>query len=292
MKKISAQTYLTIPFHLFLSFIIIIFIGTLPHLFIGMKIDFNNYLHTLMDVTSKLIGADPLTYTKFAKPLFPQILIQYGNTVIIFLAALFISVLVSFMTVYALLLLPVKKRERIKSFFLLLEAIPDIFIILCLQLLVVWIYKQTNFLIANIAGTKDNSILLFPIICLSLPTILMFNKLLLLRFENELQKDYTLLARAKGFDTFYILNHHVLRNVFLSTLYFSRTNIWYMLSNLYIIEYLLNVQGIFTFLKTYNTELEPAPEIFCVTLFLIYIPIFIVFKLFNIFIPDELKGES
>lgn len=179
-----------------------------------MKIDFNNYLHTLTDVTSKLIGWDPLTYTKFAKPLFPQILIQYGNTIIIFLGALLISILVSFMTVYALLLLPVKKRERIKSFFLLLEAIPDIFIILCLQLLVVWIYKQTNFLIANIAGTKDNSILLFPIICLSFPTILMFNKLLLLRFENELQKDYTLLARAKGFDTFYILNRHVLRNVF------------------------------------------------------------------------------
>ncbi|WP_261374411.1 ABC transporter permease subunit, partial [Bacillus mobilis] len=102
-------------------------------------------------------------------------------------------------------------------------------------------YKQTNFLIANIAGTKDNSILLFPIICLSFPTTLMFSKLLLLRFENELQKDYTLLARAKGFDTFYILNRHVLRNVFLSTLYFSKTNIWYMLSNLYIIEYLLNV---------------------------------------------------
>ena len=74
------------------------------------------------------------------------------------------------------------------------------------------------------------------------------------------------LARAKGFDTFYILNRHVLRNVFLSTLYFSKQ----IFGICYLIYTLLNTYSmfkVFSHFKTYNTELEPAPEIFCVTLF-------------------------
>lgn len=201
--------------------------------------------------------------------------------------SLLISIIISFLIVYFLLQMSEKRKEKIKIFFEFLEAIPDILLIIGLQFIVILIYKQTDLLVINIARVGEESIVFLPILCLSLPTTLLFTKLLLLRFETELQKDYVLLARSKGFDKFYILNHHVLRNVLLSMLYFSKTNIWFMLSNLYIIEYLFNISGIFTFLKDYRT-----PEIFTIALMLIYIPIFFLFKLFHIFIPDELKGEA
>ncbi|SCN40419.1 Protein of unknown function [Bacillus wiedmannii] len=52
-----------------------------------------------------------------------------------------------------------------------LESIPDILLIIGLQLLIVWIYKKTNLLIMNIARVGDESIVFLPVLCLSLPTI-------------------------------------------------------------------------------------------------------------------------
>ncbi|ENQ3108708.1 ABC transporter permease subunit [Bacillus cereus] len=293
MKKILINKFVEIPMHLVLSTIVIFFLGTLPQLFIGMELNVHNYINSITSTFSKLFGNKPLTYygpymdPSIGRPLFPQIFIQYKQTAFVFLMSLLISVLVSFIIVYIILQLPKRKQEKIKVFLDFLESIPDILFILGLQLLVVYIYKKTDVLIMNIAGIGDKKVVLLPILCLSLPSIILFVKLLLFRFETELQKDYILLARAKGLGKLHILNHHVLRNVLLSTLYFSKTNIWFMLSNLYIIEYFFNIPGTFLFLKNYG-----IPEVFIVSMLLIYIPIFIIFKLFHIFIPDELKGEG
>lgn len=293
MKKILTNKFVEIPIHLVLSIIVILFLGTLPQLFIGMKINMDNYINSITSTFAKFFGDEPLLYygshmgQNSGKPMFPQIFIQYKETIFIFSISLLISVLVSFIIVYIILQLSKRKQDKVKVFLDFLESIPDVLFILGLQLLVVYIYKKTNVLIMNIASIRDKEVVLLPILCLSLPTIILFVKLLLFRFETELQKDYVLLARAKGFDKLHILNHHVLRNVLLSMLYFSKTNIWFMLSNLYIIEYFFNIPGIFLFLKDYN-----IPEVFIISLLFIYIPIFIIFKLFHIFIPDELKGDD
>lgn len=286
MKKILTNKFVEIPIHLVLSIIVIFFLGTLPQLFIGMELNVHHYIDSITSTFSKLFGDKPLTYAN-GRPLLPQIFMQYKQTAFVFLMSLLISVLVSFIIVYIILQLPKRKQEKIKVFLDFLESIPDILFILGLQLLVVYIYKKTDVLIMSIAGIGDKKVVLLPILCLSLPSIILFVKLLLFRFETELQKDYILLARAKGLDKLHILNHHVLRNVLLSMLYFSKTNIWFMLSNLYIIEYFFNIPGTFLFLKNYG-----VPEVFIVSMLLIYIPIFIIFKLFHIFIPDELKGEG
>lgn len=114
----------------------------------------------------------------------------------------------------------------------------------------------------------------------------MFVKLLVLRFENELEKDYVLFAQAKGLDRFHILNRHILRNVLLSTLFFAKTNVWFLLSNLYIIEWIFNTRGIFKFVKSYPSL---NGELFIVGVLLIYIPIFILFKLFHYLVPAAMK---
>ncbi|MBG9855685.1 ABC transporter permease subunit [Bacillus wiedmannii] len=287
MRRILANKYVEIPIHYILSIIVIFFLGTLPQLFIGMKLDVTNYFNTIVSTFSRFFDNSSFTYSHYNKDLFPQIFIQYKETVFIFSISFLVSIIASFLIVYLILKTSSKTKERVKMVFEFLESIPDILLIIGLQLLIVWIYKKTNLLIMNIARVGDESIVFLPVLCLSLPTILMFTKLLLFRFEMELQKDYVLLARAKGFDKLYILNRHILRNVLLSMLYFSKTNIWFMLSNLYIIEYLFNIPGIFLFLKEY-----PNPEIFTLALILIYTPIFITFKLFDIFIPNELKGDT
>ncbi|MEH0978337.1 ABC transporter permease subunit [Bacillus mobilis] len=268
-----------------ISILGIICLGTLPKLFYGFELHASQYIKSLQEVFVNLMDISNFKYVG-DKFLFPQLFVHYKETIVIFLAAFFISLFVAFCIVYVIMSSSPRIQHRIKSFLIFLESIPDILLILVSQILVVWVFKQTGFLPFQIASIGGESIRGLPIFCLSIPTTILFVKMLVLRFENELEKDYVLFAKAKGLNRFHILNRHVLRNVLLSTLFFAKTNIFFMLSNLYIIEWIFNTGGIFMFLKSYEGI---RVEVFIVSVLLIYIPIFILFKLFHYLIPAAMK---
>ncbi|MGH0943510.1 ABC transporter permease subunit [Bacillus mycoides] len=268
-----------------ISILGIICLGALPKLFYGFELHVSEYIKSLKEVFANLMDLSNLQYVR-DKFLFPQLFVHYKETIVIFLAAFFISLFVAFCIVYMIMSSSPRIQHRIKSFLIFLESIPDILLILVSQILVIWFFKQTGFLPFQIASIGGESIRGLPIFCLSIPTTIMFVKMLVLRFENELEKDYVLFAKAKGLDRFHILNRHILRNVLLSTLFFAKTNVFFMLSNLYIIEWIFNTGGIFMFLKSYEGI---RVEVFIVSVLLIYIPIFILFKLFHYLIPAAMK---
>ncbi|QIW21549.1 ABC transporter permease subunit [Bacillus thuringiensis] len=268
-----------------ISILGIICLGALPKLFYGFELHASKYIQSLKEVFMNLMDISNFQYVR-GKFLFPQLFVHYKETIVIFLAAFFISLFVAFCIVYVIMSSSPRIQHRIKSFLIFLESIPDILLILVSQILVVWFFKQTGFLPFQIASIGGESIRGLPIFCLSIPTTILFVKMLVLRFENELEKDYVLFAKAKGLNRFHILNRHVLRNVLLSTLFFAKTNIFFMLSNLYIIEWIFNTGGIFMFLKSYESI---RVEVFIVSVLLIYIPIFILFKLFHYLIPAAMK---
>ncbi|MED3090688.1 MULTISPECIES: ABC transporter permease subunit [Bacillus cereus group] len=268
-----------------ISILGIICLGALPKLFYGFELHVSEYIKSLKEVFLNLMDLSNLQYVR-DKFLFPQLFIHYKETIVIFLAAFFISLFVAFCIVYMIMSSSPRIQHRIKSFLIFLESIPDILLILVSQILVIWFFKQTGFLPFQIASIGGESIRGLPILCLSIPTTIMFVKMLVLRFENELEKDYVLFAKAKGLNRFHILNRHILRNVLLSTLFFAKTNVFFMLSNLYIIEWIFNTSGIFMFLKSYEGI---RVEVFIVSVLLIYIPIFIIFKLFHYLIPAAMK---
>ncbi|MEI5893249.1 ABC transporter permease subunit [Bacillus cereus] len=268
-----------------ISILGIIFLGALPKLFYGFELNVSAYIKSLKEVFAKLMDISNMQYAS-DKFLFPQLFVHYKETMVIFLSAFCISLLVAFCIVYMIMSSSPRIQHRIKSFLIFLESIPDILLILGSQILVIWFFKQTGFLPFKIAAIGGESIRGLPIFCLSIPTTIMFVKLLVLRFENELEKDYVLFAKAKGLGRFHILNRHILRNVLLSTLFFAKTNIWFMLSNLYIIEWIFNTRGIFMFVKSYP---DMKVELFIVSVLLIYIPIFILFKSFHYLVPAAMK---
>ncbi|WJE27123.1 ABC transporter permease subunit [Bacillus cereus] len=268
-----------------ISILGIICLGALPKLFYGFELNASKYIKSLKEVFANLMDISNLQYVR-DKFLFPQLFVHYKETIVIFLAAFCISLFVAFCIVYMIMSSSPRIQHRIKSFLIFLESIPDILLILGSQILVIWFFKQTGFLPFQIASIGGESIRGLPIFCLSIPTTIMFVKMLVLRFENELEKDYVLFAKAKGLDRFHILNRHILRNVSLSTLFFAKTNVFFMLSNLYIIEWIFNTGGIFMFLKSYEGI---RVEVFIVSVLLIYIPIFILFKLFHYLIPAAMK---
>ncbi|QUG82733.1 ABC transporter permease subunit [Bacillus nitratireducens] len=268
-----------------ISILGIICLGALPKLFYGFELRASTYIKSLKEIFVNLMDISDFKYVG-DKFLFPQLFVHYKETIVIFLAAFFISLFVAFCIVYVIMSSSPRIQHRIKSFLIFLESIPDILLILGSQILVIWFFKQTGFLPFQIAAIGGESIRGLPIFCLSIPTTILFVKMLVLRFENELEKDYVLFAKAKGLDRFHILNRHILRNVLLSTLFFAKTNVFFMLSNLYIIEWIFNTGGIFMFLKSYEGI---RVEVFIVSVLLIYIPIFILFKLFHYLIPAAMK---
>ncbi|QWG62387.1 ABC transporter permease subunit [Bacillus mycoides] len=274
--------------HLLLSFVGILAVGSLPILFKGLSIDIPGYFSSIYNICEKIIlHASSMQYgMKIKKDLFPQIFFHYKETMVILSISLIVSLIVSFILVHVILRVNKKWQNRIKEFMLFLQSLPDILFIVGSQLLVVWIFQKTGVMAAQVAGIGDQRVRLLPIICFCIPTVIMFVKFLLLRFEDELRKDYVLFAAAKGMDRLHILNRHVLRNVLLSTLFFVKANIWFMLSNLYIIESIFNTLGFFVFIKTYQSI-----EVFTVGLILIYLPIFLFFKYFHWLVPTAMKEK-
>lgn len=227
MKRIFLN-FVDVLSRLFVSVVGIICLGALPGLFDGLSLDFVQYFDTLKDLITKLLNPSTLTYSpdgRVIRAMFPQILIRYKESFIIFISAFFISILLALIIVYYLLHLKERTLNRIKNFFLLLESLPDILIIASMQFLIIWIFKQTDFLVVNVVSAGYEKARGLPIICLSIPSTIMFIKLLLLRSQTEFDKNYILLAKSKGLNRFLVFYRHVLRNVLLSLFYFTKTNI-------------------------------------------------------------------
>ncbi|MFB7121029.1 ABC transporter permease subunit [Bacillus tropicus] len=260
-------------------------VAALPRLFKGLQIDLIGFWNTIVFLGGKLLQPGEITYGfRDSRKLFPQIWIHYIETMIVFLSAFLLSLLIAYIFVVWVLQRSHMKQKMWNGIFLTLESIPDILLILLSQLLVVIIFQKTGFMPIKLAGLGEERIRLLPIICLTIPTTLLFIKLLLLRFKEELEKDYSLFAKSKGLSLRYILSHHISRNVLLTTIYYAKTNILFMLSNLYIIEWIFNTYGMFVFVKE-NSKLE----IFTVSLVILYVPLFILFRILHTLLQNVIK---
>ncbi|HDR6276190.1 MULTISPECIES: ABC transporter permease subunit [Bacillus] len=263
----------------------IICLGALPRLFKGLQIDLIGFWNTIVFLGGKLLQPGEITYGfRDSRKLFPQIWIHYIETMIVFLSAFLLSLLIAYILVVWVLQHSHMKQKMWNGIFLTLESIPDILLILLSQLLVVIIFQKTGFMPIKLAGLGEERIRLLPIICLTIPTTLLFIKLLFLRFKEELEKEYSLFAKSKGLSLRHILTHHISRNVLLTTIYYAKTNILFMLSNLYIIEWIFNTYGMFVFVKE-NSKLE----IFTVSLVILYVPLFILFRILHTLLKNVIK---
>ncbi|PEU74050.1 ABC transporter permease subunit [Bacillus paramobilis] len=263
----------------------IICLGALPRLFKGLQIDLIGFWNTIVFLGGKLLQPGEITYGfRDSRKLFPQIWIHYFETMIVFLSAFLLSLLIAYILVVWVLQRSRMKQKMWNGVFLTFESIPDILLILLSQLLVVIMFQKTGFMPVKLAGLGEERIRLLPIICLTIPTTLLFIKLLLLRFKEELEKEYSLFAKSKGLSLRHILTHHISRNVLLTTIYYAKTNILFMLSNLYIIEWIFNTYGMFVFVKE-NSKLE----IFTVSLVILYVPLFILFRILHTLLQNVIK---
>lgn len=240
-----------------------------------IQLDIGQYMEVVLQVTKSLLSPQNLVFigpTGFEYSIFINFWDYYFYSMILFLTALLISVLIGVFIAYLTTLLPQKINQFIIKTVSLLESLPDIFIIVIIQLTVIFYYKQTGTLLFSTASTSQNKSYLLPIITLALIPAIMVFRVILYLVNEELKKNYIQLAKSKGFNRSEIFFSHILRNIAPTIIIHSKSIIIILLSSMVIVERLFNINGIFSYIITY-----PNPDIIAFTLIMIYVPIFIIY---------------
>ncbi|KZE63300.1 hypothetical protein AWM68_15860 [Fictibacillus phosphorivorans] len=292
---------------LFLLSISIILIAAVPSFIAdqnGINFSISRYGESVLEVLTTLIRPDSLTLYIHSQnmilepmpvnisyefvneiyeiPLFPEI----WNIVIYTLGLLLISFSAAFVMALFLgwvaELLPASFKKTALHISELLEALPDLFFVFCIQLAVVWIYKKTGFLAANPFTSSREPSFFLPVITLSIvPTIYLFRMQLTLS-QTEMEKDYITFARSKGLGHSQIIFHHLLKNTLRELSIHLPFMMLLLFSQMIILEYLFNLNGIIQILLS-----EQPAETRAMLLMLITIPLFAVIKGVKLFIKKE-----
>ncbi|MCA0149426.1 MULTISPECIES: ABC transporter permease subunit [Rossellomorea] len=253
------------------------------------------YLQTLQEMVKILsdpgsiiiMVGDPMDSKSY--PIYPIFFQLFGYSFSLLLLAFFLAAIASSLVSYLFMFLP-KKVYRI-CFRLLdsLDSLPDVMIIVFIQLFIVWFFKKTNILLFDIYTLGDEKIYLLPIVCLAIMPIAFLTKNFLFQLREEEEKPYVEYSYSKGFSKAYTIWVHLFRNVWVHFYYHIKPIFLLMLSNLLIIEILFNINGFMNVLLDMSIN---TPTAFFIGMLMIYIPFFVVFTLGSAILKKWLSGEE
>ncbi|WP_061810084.1 ABC transporter permease subunit [Rossellomorea vietnamensis] len=251
------------------------------------------YLQTLQEMAREILQpgsiiikvGDPMDYKSY--PFYPLFFQLFGYSFSLLLLALFLAAGMSSLISYLFMFLP-RKVYRV-CFRLLdsLDSLPDVMIIVFIQLFIVWFFKKTDILLFEIYTLGDEKTYLLPIICLAIMPIAFLTKQFLFQLREEEEKPYVEYSYSKGFSKAYTIWVHLFRNVWIHFYYHIKPIFLLMLSNLLIIEILFNINGFMNVLLDVSIN---TPSAFFIGMLMIYIPFFIVFTLGAVLLKKWLSG--
>jgi ABC-type dipeptide/oligopeptide/nickel transport system permease component len=268
----------------------LLFLGSIPALFVGIVPHFGQYFHSILVVLNHLLHPSELTYTigsnllrhngtATVRPLFPMLLSYWSYSMILLFASFFISFISAMLLTFVTVLLPKRIRKVIQFILYIFESMPDLLLIGLLQLFVIWLFQKTNILVLNLATFGDKESYALPLIVLSALPIALLYRMINSEIQNENGRDYVEFAKGKGMKRLRVLIVHISRNALVSIMSHSKIILSFMLSNLLIVEFLLNSRGLLNFMFTHGT-----PTIFTLGIFLFFLPMFLFFAVIQILI--------
>ncbi|MEH7505157.1 ABC transporter permease subunit [Neobacillus drentensis] len=180
-------------------------------------------------------------YLEFFKKL--EIGESYQYTMMILLASLIFIIFLAMVVAILIVLSPQKVKNRLKSGINFFEAVPDLLVIFLFQIFVITLYKTTGLKFLQLYGLFGHKPYFVPIMTVSfLPFFLLLQFLIKVIDEEQIQQ-YVLYAKAKGIGRLRTLLVHIMRNIFPLLIMQLRTIVWVLLSNIYLVEFLFNING-------------------------------------------------
>ncbi|MCZ8538092.1 ABC transporter permease subunit [Paenisporosarcina quisquiliarum] len=276
------------------AFFSILLLSGAPVLITGFqqgKLLWNEYIETIKLHVTSLMNLRELSVDYYVGrgemrqvPVFPQLLENITYSLQLLFLALVTAVVFALIGTFITMLLREKARARVKLFFYFLESLPDILIILLAQLFVVIIFQQTGILVSKIAVIGDDRIYWLPVLCLMILPMIQLYRLSMLTFEAEERTMYVELAKSLGFGKAFILFMHIFRNAIVSVFFQSKKTMWFMLSNLFILELMFNIPGVMLYMFE-----NLSGTLFLVTIMSFFLPIFILYSLGEWYFIHRLK---
>ncbi|MCA1055950.1 ABC transporter permease subunit [Rossellomorea aquimaris] len=252
------------------------------------------YVHTLVETIKQLmdpasiiieVGRDPDPKKYPIYPLFFQL---FGYSFLLLFLAFLVAAAISTLLSYLFMFLPRKIFKLCVKIMDLFDSLPDVLIIVFIQLFIIWFFKKTDILLFNIYTLGDEKIYLLPIICLAIMPIAFLTKQFLFQLREEEEKPYVEYSFSKGFSRAYTIWVHLFRNVWIHFYFHIKPIFLLMLSNLLIIEILFNING---FMNVLLDVSQRNPSAFFIGMLMIYIPFFIVFSLGGLLLKKWLPQE-
>ncbi|WP_391116769.1 ABC transporter permease subunit [Psychrobacillus sp. L3] len=282
------SSFVSVLFKFLLGFIGIMLISCTPVLLtINDTFDFSKYFNTFVGLLKDL--ADPSNWhlSNFNSSTFEKreisFLKYFKGPYLYSLSVLIISILLSFFTALILAFITMLSNRKIKKNVLqitkILESFPDFSYVFLIQMVVVQVYITTGYRILSFYSLGGNLVYVAPIVCLSVIPTLLFFKLFLLLYKEELNQPYVELAKSKGLTKVEILIWHCSPNALKSAFFQSKSIIWLTLSSLVIIEYLFGMKGILYYLRA---DFSPTGLTFI--LFSVFAPFFIFYSFVEVLV--------
>lgn len=268
-KKLLLQLLLTV--------LSIILISGLPELIINKNV--TAYFEKVKAVFIEMVRLDEMTYFNqgMERLFLNDIWGPYFYSLTILFGALFIAFCMAQILTWGTLMLPSIIRKTVKNVLTFLESLPDLLVFALVQMGIVLIYKKTGILVSNVASLgADDRIYFVPITCLMILPFVYFYKMMILMTEDEMGKQYVETSLAKGMRRLYVLVFHVTRNTSEGIFHFSKSVLWFMISNLLLVEIIFNIHGI-----THYMYHDFRPEMLAACLILLVFPFFLIFALFE-----------
>jgi ABC-type dipeptide/oligopeptide/nickel transport system permease component len=241
-------------------------------------------LFDMMDPASisVYLGDDDRSY-----PLPEIFLSTYGYSFTILISSFFFAVCISVIISYLIMLMPRRGYRNSLKLLNVLDALPDVFIVVSFQIFIIWLYKKTDILFFNIYALQDERTYFLPIVCLSILPVIFLIKQFLFQLEEERDKPYVEFSYAKGFKKTYTVWVHLFRNVWIHFFLHLKPIFLLMLSNLFVIEILFHMNGFMMVLFRASTSSAAA---FFLGMLMIFVPFFLVFQTGSFILKKWLKG--
>ncbi len=275
------RNFITLPVEFFLTCLGLFLISGASSLLLydhELVIHIAKYFISLKQIATDLTSIQTLSFSYDGKtyPLFPMFGDMFVYSFVILFTAFLVATIVSMLSSFILMLLPRSLHRILLKVIDLLDSLPDVLIVVFLQLFIIWLFKKTGLLLFDIYTLGEDRIYTLPIVCLAIMPIAFLIKNFLFQIRNEEEKPYVEFSFSKGFSKGYTLWVHLFRNVWVHFYFHIKPIFLIMLSNLLIIEILFNING---FMYTMLQAAQSKPSAFFIGLLMIYVPFFILFSI-------------
>ena len=157
-------------------------------------------------------------------------------------------------------------------------SLPDVFIVICVQLGI--IYLNQNNLLLGLNEYEEGKRYLVALLCLSIIPTAYISRITATAMQEEIRKDYIKAAKAKGLGNFQLIKNHLLVPVLIKVIGTLGPVLTLVISNLIIVEYMTHYPGlVYSLIKFYEQNDTVFFITFALALGLIYVIFSWLFKL-------------